>query len=261
MIHSLTSMRCKMPCLLIVAGLILWASAAQSQVYRIQHCYQGCPLGADPDNPLLLRSIYALSYNTRFKSAQWVAYEVDAAAIGVASSLSRDPIGDDAVAETLLASDFAAVAESGYLRAQYVPLVSFAATPYWREVNYLTNVVARSNSLSQGAWYGLDWAIRNLVNRAGPVFVVTGPIFHADAEPRQLLTDTPHRVPDAFFKVVVDSNNRAAAFVLPQETPVHVHHCELTSSIAQVEGLTGLDLFPESSQDFDMSLPQLLGCR
>ena len=261
MIHSLNPSRSKMSCLLVSVFLLLWAAAAQSQVYRIQHCYLGCPLGADPDNPLLLRSIYALSYNTHFKSAQWVAYEVDAGAIGVASSLSRDPLSDDAVAETLQASDFSTAAESGYLRAQYVPLVSFAATPYWREVNYLTNIVARSNSLSQGAWYGLDWAIRNLVNRAGPVFVVTGPIFHTDAEPRQLMINTPHRIPDAFFKVVVDSSNRAAAFVLPQATAVHVHHCELTSSIAQVERLTGLDLFPEGSQDFDMSLSQLLGCR
>ena len=55
-------------------------------------------------------------------------------------------------------------------------------TPFWRDVNYLTNSVARTASLSQGAWYGLDWSIRNYVNRQGEVYVVTGPIFDAEDE-------------------------------------------------------------------------------
>ncbi len=240
--------------------LLLFALVAEAQVYRIQNCYMGCPQGGPADNPLLMRSIYTLSYDSDLKTAQWVAYEVHPGAIGIASSLSRQPIADENGIDTLSAEDFFASEEMGFVRAQYVPLVSFAATPYWNEVNYLSNAVARSSSLSQGAWYGLDWAIRNLVNREGAVYVVAGPIFYSDREPVTLATDTPHRVPDAFFKVVIDGNQRAAAFLFPQQTAVHVHHCELTTSIEELESLSGLDLFPESRGNISMTLPQVLGC-
>ncbi len=228
------------------------------QVYRIQHCYMGCPVGADADNDLLLRSIYALSYNSELKTAEWAAYEVDSGAIGIASSLSRAPVLDFPAVDTLRAEDF--LDDGRYVRAQYVPLVSFAATPYWNEVNYLSNAVARSSSLSQGAWYGLDWAVRNLVNREGAVYVVAGPIFYNDLEEKRLDTVTPHRVPDAFFKVVVSTNGRAAAFVFPQETAVHVHHCEMLSTVEEIESLTALDLFPEAEMSFEHTLQDSLGC-
>ena len=106
------------------------------------------------------------------------------------------------------------------MRSQYVSLVDFAGTPFWRDVNYLTNSVARTASLSQGAWYGLDWSIRNYVNRQGEVYIVTGPIFDTEDEDRVsglLQTDTPHRVPDKFFKVVVNNLGQSAAFIRPSQ--------------------------------------------
>ena len=118
----------------------------------------------------------------------------------------------------------------------------------------------RSNNLSQGAWYGLDWAVRNLVNRESAVFVVAGPIFDPDSAPRQLDTVKTHRVPDGFFKVVATRDGRAAAFIFSQDTPVHVHHCELRSSIEDIEEITGLELFPEGGSRLDMSLYSNLGC-
>ena len=250
-----------MPAMLLL-GLVLGllSPAASSQVYQIGHCLYGCPLGTDSSNHLLVRAIYALSYNTQTKSADWVAYEISAGSIGIASSLSRETITDDYVAETLQDADFAAAADSGLIRAQYVPLVGFAATPYWQEVNYLTNAVARSTSLSQGAWYGLDWAIRNLVNREDSVFVVAGPVYYPDQEPRQLPVSTSHRVPDAFFKVIVTPEGRSAAFLLEQDTPVHLHHCEQQSSVEDIEELTGLDLFPELSRPLEPTLHTVLGC-
>ncbi len=246
--------------LLLTIPAAIFVVPAVAQVYQIQHCFLGCPTGADANNHLLLRSIYALSYNSELKTAEWVAYEVDAGAIGIASSLSRRPVADDYAIETLTSADFMTSDSTGYIRAQYVPLVSFAATPYWDEVNYLSNAVARTNSLSQGAWYGLDWAIRNLVNREAAVFVVTGPTFNSEAEPRLLNTARSHRVPDGFFKVVVDKEGRAAAFLFDQDTPVHVHHCELTSSIEEVEAITSLDLFPEATAPLTLELQSALGC-
>ena len=177
------------------------------------------------------------------KSAVWAAYEVTPGSIGIASSLSRDLIRDDWVSESLTAADLAALAEQEYVRSQHVPLVSFAGTPYWREVNFASNATVRSRSLSQGAWYGLDWSLRNLVNREAAVYVYTGAIFDPEAEPRLLTEDSGYRIPDKFFKIVLTEDGRAAAFLFPQDTAVHVHHCDLRAGIEEIEALSGLDFF------------------
>ena len=251
-------------CLSRIAALavLLIASLSQSQAaeLRIAHCLYGCPEGSSLENHLILRPIYALSYNTRNKVADWAAYRVTSGSIGIASSLSRAAMIDDFVEETLSAADFINAEEAGLTRAQLVPLVNFAGTPYWNEVNYMSNAVARSRNLSLGAWYGLEWSIRNLVNREREVYVLTGPIFRETPVAANLETQTQHRVPDAFFKIVVSADNRATAFIFDQDLPVHVHHCDTTATIDEIETATGLDFFPENPRLVLGSLDTSLGC-
>ena len=243
-------------------GVLLIASMSQSQAaeLRIAHCLYGCPKGSSSDNHLILRPIYALSYNTRNKVADWAAYRVTSGSIGIASSLSRAVMIDDFVEETLSAADFINAEEAGLTRAQLVPLVNFAGTPYWNEVNYMSNAVARSRNLSLGAWYGLEWSIRNLVNREREVYVLTGPIFRDSPSSASLDTETQHRVPDAFFKIVVSADNRATAFIFDQDLPVHVHHCDTKATIGEIETATGLDFFPENLKLVLGLLDTNLGC-
>ena len=245
---------------LITLISVQFNSAALAQNYKIAHCYRGCPLGGSSENHLIIRPIYALSFNTKTKSADWVSYTVSPESIGIASSLSRTPIADEYVSETLKQEDFFNSEIQGLIRAQYVPLVDFAGSPYWNEVNYLTNSVARTSSLSQGAWYGLDWSIRNYVNRRDEVYVITGPIFEEGSNLTLLRTNNPHRVPDAFFKIVITEEGKGAAFLMKQESPVYRHHCEMRSSIKEIENLTGLDLFPGMVEVIEESAFIELGC-
>lgn len=260
---SIGVFRARLTSLVTLAVLLLILSSSQlglAAEYRIGLCLHGCPSGASDENHLLLSPIYALSYNTQNKAADWAAYRVTAESIGIASSLSRQPLLDKSVEDTLQVTDFATSDETGLLRAQLVPLVNFAATPYWQDVNLLTNTVARSRSLSQGAWYGLEWSIRNFVNRGNEVFVITGPIYRESQTVAQLQTQTQHRVPDAFFKVVMTVQGQGSAFIFDQNTPVHVHHCELRSSVEEIETLTNLEIFPEVPQLRLESLDSNLGC-
>lgn len=180
--------------------------------------------------------------------------------MGVASSLSREPLDDGYGLDTLTASDFAGAQALGIVRAQYVPLVSFAGTPYWNDVNYLSNAVARTNSLSQGAWYGLDWAVRNLVNRQGEVYVLTGPIYRQGSDALTLPISTSHRVPDGFFKLVANRDGQVAAFHFDQQTSVGVHHCERRTTLEQLQQETGLRFFPRLTDQPAGSLYEALGC-
>ena len=246
----------------VVAISLLLVITVQSHAaeLRIAHCLYGCPEGGSVENHLILRPIYALSYNTQNKVADWAAYRVTAGSIGIASSLSRQSVKDDFVEETLTELDFLGSQELGLTRAQLVPLVNFAGTPYWNDVNFLSNAVARSQNLSQGAWYGLEWSIRNLVNRKNEVYILAGPIFREQPTVASLETETPHRVPDAFFKIIVSTDDQATAFIFDQDLAVHVHHCDNRASIEEIETATGLDLFPQNSRLVAGSLDASLGC-
>ena len=245
---------------LFLSILVFAMLPAQAANYRIGLCLFGCPSGTDPGNQLILRPIYALSYNSTTRVADWVSYKVSADSIGIASALSREPKPDPYVPDTLQAADFILPEDSNLLRSQLVPLVSFAGTPYWDDVNFMTAQVARTRSLNQGPWYGLEWAVRNLVNRESEVYVIAGPVYYPEPVMEPLPTATPNRVPDAFFKIIVTESGRGTVFLLPQDSAIHVHHCETRSSLEEIEALTGLLFFPERPGLTLEPLDQALGC-
>lgn len=239
-------------------ALLAISSSLKAQNIVIGHCLSGCPRGADSSNDVVIRPIYTVSYNSHTKSADWVAYTVSTESIGIASSLSREIRKDEFVEDTLLRSDFAQNSEFEFVR--YVPLVDFAGTPFWQDANYLTNFVPRTSNLSQGAWYGLNWAVRNAVNRLGEVYIIAGPIYYESPTVELLDTEKEHRVPDAFFKIILTKSGGLSAFLFDQNTPVHVHHCNLESDLERIESLTGLEMLPqERLQNFE-SIRSSLGC-
>jgi len=228
--------------------------------YRIAHCLEGCPEGAQRDNQLIARSVYALSYNPSRGSAEWLAYRMRPGALGVASSLPRTWIEDPDVPN---ASDIASqdqLAEArGFIRSRIVPLVSVAGTPYWHEANLLSASTFRTENLDRGAWAGLEWALRNLVNRSGDVYVVTGPIY----SPSDKASEGIGEPPIAFFKLVASPSGALSVFRFDQSFGVYLHHCEARSSLEVIEAETGLRFFPEwgLSRPSDETLDSQLGCR
>lgn len=253
--------------LLVITLSVLTAGLARGETVRFAHCLGGCPVGAPAGNQVIARSLYTLSYNQEKKVADWVAYIVTPGSIGVATNLSRQPLNDPYVASTLSPADFTSEATGEgtgeHLVLNYfAPLVSFAGTPFWSEVNYLTNMVPRNSELNRGSWYGLEWAVRNLANRTAGLYVVTGPIYDAGfaVSEQTLNTDTPHKIPSGFFKVIVDGEGNVGAFSFPQDLPFHIHHCDRRTSIEEVERLSGLDLFPELARLPLGDLSESLGC-
>lgn len=245
---------------LIIASSLFNISDAQQ--LKIAHCLGGCPQASDSKNEMIIRAIYALSFNPSRKMSDWVAYRVTSDTVGIAGSLSRQSLPDPFIADTLSLEDFQRLAnEQGLERSLLVPLISFAGTPYWNEVNYLTNVSARKTSLTRGAWYSLEWAVRNLVNKEDGLYVLAGPVYKLGEE-----RDTRSSegfipgVAQAFYKIVSTDQGHISAYLFDQNTPIHSHHCQHVVSIDRLEALTGLDFFPENSQWPVASLGERLGC-
>ena len=245
-------------CLAIVAILVGKSAAAD---YRISHCVGGCPLGAEDDSQLVVRSSYALSFSSQRASASWIAYRLRAGALGIASSLSREPIPDTELTfDPMLRESLEAEgAAAGMSRVGLIPLVNVARTPYWREVNHLSASTFRTQSLDRGAWSGLEWSLRNLVNRRGEVYVVAGPLYEA---PQEKAAQGVGRLPTGFFKLIVSDSGELSVFRFDQQFAVHVHHCNARSSLKEIEAATGLRFFPnwEPTEIGRVSLDAALGC-
>lgn len=240
------------------------APTTQSEPIKVAHCLEGCPLAATSPARLLVRSTYALAYNDSRQAADWLAYKFQAASLGVASSLARQFLTDSewevSDEQAALRAQYEAEAESqGLKRAGLIPLVSVAGTPYWHEAKLLSATTLRSQSLERGAWSGLEWSLRNAVNRVGALYVITGPLYDSET--------SSSGVPSGFFKLIAHEDGRLSAFEFDQGLAVHVHHCTTRTTLERIEALSGLKFFPERQADVRAAqaavgtLDAELGCR
>ena len=71
--------------------------ASQNEGLKVAHCLAGCPQAAASPARLLVRSTHALAYSEERQAADWLAYKIQAASLGVASSLSRQFIAGQRV--------------------------------------------------------------------------------------------------------------------------------------------------------------------
>lgn len=258
--------------------LIPWASlallltgTAYSQTIHISHCDRQCPdSGAQSD--IVVHHLYAAAVDSESGLAHWVAYKVIRDSVGVASLLPRvwqsDRLldaPDSALLEPADEADFFQPDLSNAQDREYrvneilynmedrgrlAPLTSFAGTPYWDELNNLSNMAPLPTDLRVGSWARLEQAINALVQQIGDVYVVSGPMARTSQEISQ---------PNAYFKVVV-AGDRLASFVFPAGLKQNERYCDQRGSLAAIEQATGLTLFPALSALDDGALLRDIGC-
>jgi len=263
------------------ALLFATASTGLAETVYISHCLAGCPLGAAATNDLVVRNLYAISINNQSQVADWAAYRVIPGAVGVASLLPRQWQSDNLLENGLQLPDLGQEMpsasspdqtnseESSYRisdvmlnsedRGRLVPMSSFAGTPYWQDLNLLSNMAALTNDMRQGPWSRMDQAINGLALDEGELFVLSGPIYQIAGllSPEAASTSTR---PSAFYKVVASRDGRVSVFVFDQDLPPHVRFCDQRLELDQVEQMTGLDFFPQQPLWPMASLDQHLGC-
>ena len=269
--------------------LIRWASTCliavsmatgSAQSVHISHCLAGCPDGGANSNEIVVRHLFAASINGQNGMADWVAYRVLGNSVGVASLLSRqwqaeDLLSPDSASPRSLGNgpgftqlDLSDQPDRAYRineitispgdRGRLVPMSSFAGTPYWNELNYVSNLALLPADLRTGSWSRLDQAINELAARSGEVFVVSGPLYQIQ-QPLNTSTGATLNGPNAYFKVVATAT-ATAAFVFREDLESHAGHCDQLGSLQQIEQISGLTLFPRLP---DFTLAELhteLGC-
>lgn len=199
---------------------------------------------------LIVHVGFALSYDSDFKTPQWVAWQLTAAEVEGgeprASKFLPDPDVRGAQAYT---SDYT---RSGYDRGHMAP----AADMKWsaqamKESFYLTNVCPQNRNLNRGDWKDLEELTRAWATRYGVVSVAAGPIYDT-ATPRRIGANKV-AVPDAFFKVLLvdyPKAPKAYAFVFKNEAGSRpLTYYQLT--VDEVEERTGMDFFSALPDDVE----------
>ena len=262
-----------------VSGLILYLLSffANSQNIHISHCFSACPRG-DVKNQIVVRHLYAAEINRFSGIADWVAYRILPETIGVASLLprywKRDGLSPDndllEIGSNVLAieqPDLRDAQDRDYRvnefvlnsddRGRLTPMTSFAGTPYWDDLNYLSNMAPLPSGLRLGAWSRLDQAINELSSSDGPIYVVSGPIYRSE-----LFDSEKHfeEAPERYFKIVATAQ-AYAAFAFEAELPINADYCSQLETIDEIQELIDVSIFPDLESMLVPDLFASLGCK
>ena len=256
--------------------LLMAAVRISAQEINISHCLNSCPDVSRPTNEVSLHHVFAAAVIPETGEVEWVAYRVLPGSIGIASLLPRwweaDRLlrggqRDAALEQTpgFVQPDLSNAQDREYRtgeirmaaedRGRLTPMTSFAATPYWSELNQLSNMSGLPQSMRTGPWSGLDQAINELTAVVTPLYVVAGPVMSQQSRGRSSESGRA----DAFYKVVSDGQ-RVAAFLFDANLPPHAHFCAQISTLAEIEGQVSLALFPDAELYDDAELVAALGC-
>jgi endonuclease G len=147
-------------------------------------------------------------------------------------------------------------ARSGFDRGHMAPSADMPSEQAEHECFTLANMIPQNSENNRGIWAHIEAATRNLAKDRGELYVVTGPIFMGSNLQRiggRVL------IPTKIYKAVYDpSSGFAGAYIVDNADGNNYQ----VISIAQLEQLSGLKLFPklsDSAKHNAMRLPEPSG--
>ncbi|MEO0828224.1 MAG: DNA/RNA non-specific endonuclease, partial [Cyanobacteria bacterium J06642_9] len=232
----------------------------------------------NPNNYLLFKDQYALSYNDSLKIANWSSWQLNSGWLGSA------PRQDDFREDTSLPPGFYQVSEddyagSGFDRGHIIPSADRTATVADNSATFvMTNMMPQAPDNNRNTWGNLEDFSRELVT-VNPnitsddqeLYVVAGSYGVGGVGSNGSLSfiSTPGgniTVPDRTWKAIlvlddpgdgieaVSFDNRVIAVDIPNDQDITSDWREFQVSVDDIEASTGLDLFSSLPDDIEASL-------
>lgn len=194
---------------------------------------------ADRPSQIISHTGYTLSYNSEWKLANWVGYELTSQETRGTVKRS-DRFDEDPCVEGYQVRH-ADYTHSGFDRGHMAP----AADMKWSEEAmdesfYMSNICPQVHALNAGRWNDLENKVRKWAQRDSAIIVVCGPIVPHDYS---TISEQHIAVPRHFFKIVASPYSnppRGIGFIMPNEDidePLYTY----AVTIDQVEAATGID--------------------
>ena len=225
------------------------------------HLIMGNPsnAGENPDNYLIIKPQYALSYNRERGTPNWVAWQLNQSWLG---NIQRqdDFRPDDSLPETWYRVKPSDYTGSGYDRGHMV-----ASADRTRNVEdtlatfLMTNIVPQTPENNRGAWRELEEYCRYLVKQGKELYVIAG----VDGSSKKIGRTKQVTAPASTWKVIVvldqpgqdikaiSENTRVIAVNITNRKNTGDDWKKYLLSVDQLEAKTGynfLDRVPESVQ-------------
>lgn len=245
--------------LAIIAILILGGSwYGVERVQRENFSFAGVPVSKEFSVHNFVRIFrnpgFMVGYSEVRHNPLWVVYQLDSNA---SKKSGKRPSGFKVDSRSLARVSHDDYTGSGYDRGHMAPNHAIAIN-YGRQAQIatfkMTNISPQKGRLNQKLWQRLEaGASSHLVKQFGKVWVYTGPIF--DDDPHYLKSGV--EVPDAFYKIFVAENRGeplALAFVMPQNVKGNEPLHKYTSTVDEIESLTGIDFFHKLDDSIEDAL-------
>ena len=187
---------------------------------------------------------YTVSYNSEYRIANWVAYELTATeAKSKKTERSNKFVSDPQVkGATAMNEDYT---RSGYDRGHLAPAGDMKwSAKAMRESFYLSNICPQKPKLNRGIWKDLEeqcrlWALDN-----GSLLIVTGPVITGDMK---RLGKNKVAIPKSFYKVLcyyTEKGYKGIGFLFENRDYKDNSLKSMVIPIDSVEKVTGIDFFP-----------------
>ena len=194
----------------------------------------------DADDTIIRHRGYTLSFNSKYKQANWVAY-----LLTKDETVKRFQRGEFFAADPMIpGTDFSIdYQKSGYDRGHLAPAADMGYSMETMVQSFFySNMSPQLPRFNRGVWKKFEMQVRNWAVEYDSLYVVTGPIFDS-----VMPTIGPHRVavPKAYYKVLLQKRNGnwvGIGFILPNSN-TKVDFKDYATNIDKVEKITGLDFF------------------
>ena len=197
---------------------------------------------------------YTVSYNSDYRIANWVAYELTAQeAKSKKSERTNKFVPDPEVkGASAINEDYT---RTGYDRGHLAPAGDMKwSAKAMRESFYLSNICPQKPGLNRGIWKELEEQSRLWAKENGSLWIVTGPV----------LTDSMKRlgknrvaVPKTFYKVIctiINNEYKGIAFLFDNRDYGKEKLQLMAIPIDSVEKVTGIDFFPSLPDEVEKKM-------
>lgn len=209
------------------------------------------------ENVCINHKYYVVSYNRKFKQANWVFYKLTEENIKGKIKRTNDFRENAMIINGPTLEDYK---KSGYDRGHFCPAASMKISKESMSSTFLlSNVSPQKPSFNRGIWKRLEKQVRKWVISEKCLFVVTGPVVIDNIG---LIGKNNIPIPGYYYKIIYDPTytEKMIAFVLPNKNSSE----KLTTfavTVDEVERITGIDFFCELDDAKEDELESSLNLR
>jgi endonuclease G len=198
---------------------------------------------------------YSVSYNQKYKQANWAAYQLTNAETSKLYDRENKFVADPLIPGTDLCLDYE---KSGYDRRHLAPAADMGFSKItMTESFYYSNMSPQLPGFNRGIWKQLEEQTRNWAIEYDSLYIVVGPIF---SDSMKLIGPHQVAVPNSYYKVILDNHKgkeKMIGFVMKNEGSKNSLQ-SFVLSVDSIEVLSGIDFFPLLEDSLENKLESLV---